>query len=107
MDEKGYVVFKMGTRAQAVTIGDANQILDHFVENSAAFWELHPQVRRAVREGGGEVRVRNERRDELRQVLDAIEGQGRPLTERLSALREALREPIVPDHDSGDERERR
>jgi len=94
-EERPVVVFKMGSREQALTIDETEHILGHLVENSAAFWELHPPMVRAVRERGGDVRVREESRDALRQILDSIEEQGRLLTERQSALREALREPIA------------
>ena len=96
MDEERLVVFKMGTREQALSIDDAKHILGHLVENSEVVLRgLRPQLSRAVRQGGGEVRVREEWRCELLLVFEAIEKLGRSLTEGQSALREALREPIL------------
>jgi len=106
-EEESHVVFKMGAREQAVTIEDARHILGHLVENSEAVLRgLLPQLKKAIGQGGGVVRVREEWRGELLLVFDAIEELGRSLTEDQSSLREALREPILLDYDASGERER-
>ena len=105
MGEEGVVVFKMGARRQVLSIADSEHILGHLVENSEAVLRgLRPQLEKAVEQGGGEIRVREKWRCELLLVFEAIEELGRPLTEGQSALREALREPILLDYDPGDER---
>jgi hypothetical protein len=94
-EERRVVVFKMGTREQALTIDETKPIPSYLVERNLPVRGLSSQMKRAVREGRGEVRVTEDSRLDLLEVLDAMERLGQPQTEGQSASRAALREPIL------------
>jgi hypothetical protein len=94
--EGNRVVFKLGgTREHTLSIDDANDVLSYLRGRDFAVSALHRQVRLAVEQRGGEVRVDEDARQQLLLVFEAMDGLSRPLTEHQRALRGALRDPIL------------
>ena len=96
-EERRVVVFKMGTREQALTIDETKPIPSHLPERSNVIRELSSQIKLAVREGGGEVRLTEDSRLDL---LEEVAATGAP---RDSLPSSAVAEAAEEKHDQEDD----
>jgi len=89
-EEEEEVVFLIDGQRQAMSVTDAGGLLSYLVERVLPAQSLHSKIATAVGEGGGEVQVSGNEREELLAVLDAIEIR-HALKDAERDLREALR----------------
>lgn len=82
-------VFPNGLHA-AMPVEDAAGLRSFVRERTNVSCSLHSKLSTAVRERGGQVRLASGEPDELRRVLEAIDGRG-DLTDAERDLRDAVR----------------
>jgi hypothetical protein len=93
----GDFIFIVGELRLSLTRDEVDGVYSRAVEPSLPARALHSELKTAIREGGGEIVVGdNNIRQEIFDYLDAVEAERGSLTDRESALREALREPFHP-----------